>query len=178
MTGGVSDRVGQCFVHGGAWKAWQVFGLRNFTIVCTKWANFKFDFCYRSQNSWDRACLPWCSISFSFQNSLKTSGHWGYELLEFWCWNLVPFLPYVDFQLLKSLWLSLTYFSFNDAPNVLYRWKQAGQFSTRTLLRRSHAVVIAAVCGFALSCWNIQGLTWNRCRLEGSICCSITFIYL
>ncbi len=29
---------------------------------------------------------------------------------------------------------------------------QAGQFSTRTLLLRSHAVVIAAACGFALSC--------------------------
>ncbi len=38
------------------------------------------------------ACLPWCSISSSFQNSLKTSGHQGYEFLEFWCWNLVPFL--------------------------------------------------------------------------------------
>ncbi len=48
---------------------------------------------------------------------------------------------------------------------------QAGQFSTRTLLPRSHAVVIAAVCGFALSCWNAR-------RLEGSICCSKTFIYL
>ncbi len=47
---------------------------------------------------------------------------------------------------------------------------QAGQFSTRTLLLRSHAVV-AAVCGFALSCWNTR-------RLEGSMCCSITFIYL
>ncbi len=41
----------------------------------------------------------------------------------------------------------------------------------RTLLLRSHAVVIAAVCGFALSCWNTR-------RLEGSICCSKTFIYL
>ncbi len=48
---------------------------------------------------------------------------------------------------------------------------QAGQFSTRTLLLWSHAVVIAAVCGFALS-------SWNRHRLEGSICCSKTFIYL
>ncbi len=48
---------------------------------------------------------------------------------------------------------------------------QAGQFSTQTLLLRSHTVVIAAVCGFALSCW-------NTCRLEGSICCSKTFIYL
>ncbi len=54
---------------------------------------------------------------------------------------------------------------------------QAGQFSTWTLLLRSHAVVIAAVCGFALSCWNTQGLPWNRRRLEGSICCSKTFIY-
>ncbi len=55
---------------------------------------------------------------------------------------------------------------------------QAGQFSTRTLLLWSHAVVIAAVCGFALSCWNTQGLPWNRHRVEGSICCSKTFTYL
>ncbi len=65
-----------------------------------------------------RACLPWCSIS-SFQNSLTTSGHRGFTFLEFWCWNLVPFLPGISFQLLKSLWSSLTYFSFNDVPNVL-----------------------------------------------------------
>ncbi len=55
---------------------------------------------------------------------------------------------------------------------------QAGQFSTQTLLLWSHAVVIAAVCGFVLSCWNRQGLPWNGRRLEGSICCSKTFIYL
>ncbi len=141
-----------------------MFKLRNFKILCTKWAHFKFDACYRSQNSW---------ISSSFQNSLKTSGHRGYEFLEFWCWNLFPFLPDIGFQLLKSLWLSLMHFSFNDAPNVLYRWKiwTAGQFSTRTLLLRSHAVVIAAVCSFVLSCWNTR-------RLEGNICCSKTFIYL
>ncbi len=60
-------------------------------------------------------------IFSSFQNSLKTSGHRGYEFLEFWCWNLVPFLPDIGFQLLKSLSSSLTYFSFNDALNVLYR---------------------------------------------------------
>ncbi len=48
---------------------------------------------------------------------------------------------------------------------------QAGQFSTWTLLLRSPAVVIAAICGFVLSCW-------NRHCLEGSICCSKTFIYL
>ncbi len=55
---------------------------------------------------------------------------------------------------------------------------KAGQLSTRTLLLRSHAVVIAAVCGLALSSWNTQGLPWNWCHLEGSICCSKTFIYL
>ncbi len=120
------------------------------------------------------ACLPWCSIFSSFQDSLKTSGHRAYEFLEFW--NLVLFLPIVGFQLLKSSWSSLTYFPFNDVPNVLYRWKiwTAG----RTLPLWIHAVVIAAVRGFALSCWNTQGIPWNRRHLEGSICCSKTFIYL
>ncbi len=28
----------------------------------------------------------------------------GYEFLEFWCWNLVSFLPDIGFQLLKSSW--------------------------------------------------------------------------
>ncbi len=66
-------------------------------------------------------CLPWCSISSYFQNSLNTSGHRGYEFLAFRCWNLVPFLPDIGFQLLKISWLSFTYFSFNNALNVLYR---------------------------------------------------------
>ncbi len=66
-------------------------------------------------------CLPWCSIASSFQNSLKTFGHRGYEFLEFWCWNLVPLFPDIDYQLLKSSWSSLTYFSINDVLNVLYR---------------------------------------------------------
>ncbi len=117
------------------------------------------------------ARLPCRSIS-SFQNSWNMSGHRGYEFLEFWCWNLVPFLPDIGFQLLKNSWSSLTYFSFNDVPNDLYRWK------IWTLLLRCHAVVIAAVCGFELCGWNTQGLPWNRCCLEGSICCSKTFIYL
>ncbi len=65
-------------------------------------------------------CLPWFSISSYFQNILKTSGHQGYV---FRCSEFDPILPNIGFQLLKSLWSSLTYFSFNDAPNVLYRWK-------------------------------------------------------
>ncbi len=98
--------------------------------------------------------LPWCSISSSFQNSLKMSGHRGYE---FWCWNLVPFLPDIGFQLLKSLWSSDVFFclmmpqmfSIGERSGL-----QAGQFSTQTFLLQSHAVVIAAECSFALSYWN------------------------
>ncbi len=101
-----------------------MFKLIHFKILCTKWAHFKFDACYRSQNSWDGGMFTMVySISSSFQNSLKMSAHRGYEFLEFWCCNLVPFLPGLGFQLLKSSWSSLMYFSFNDAPNVLYRWK-------------------------------------------------------
>ncbi len=55
---------------------------------------------------------------------------------------------------------------------------QAGHFSTRILLLRSHDVVIDALCGLALSCWTMQGLLWKRWRLGGSICCSRTWIYL
>ncbi len=68
------------------------------------------------------ACLPWCSISSSFQKWSPGS------FCSFRCWNLVPFLPDIGFQLLKSLWSSLTYFSFNDldcrqansAPGLFY----------------------------------------------------------
>ncbi len=93
------------------------------------------------------ACLPWCSISFSFQNSLKTSGHRAYEFLEFWCWNLVPFLPDIGFQLLIFHLMMRQMFSIGERSGL-----QAGQFSTWTLILRSHAVVVAAVCGIALFC--------------------------
>ncbi len=126
------------------------------------------------------ACLPWCSISSSFQTSLKTSGHRGYAFLEFWCWNLVPFLPDIGscWRVRGHPWhvfrlIMRQMFSTGEISGL-----QAGQFSTRTLLLWSYAVLIATVCGFALSCWNTQGLPWNRHHLEGSICCSKTFIYL
>ncbi len=59
------------------------------------------------------ACLPWCSISCSFEDV------WTTGLLV--SGLLIPFLPEIGFQLLKSLWSSLTYFLFNDGPDVLYR---------------------------------------------------------
>ncbi len=106
------------------------------------------------------ACLPWCSIS-SFQNSLKMSGQQRLWVSGVLVWNLVPFLPDIGFQLLKILWSSLM---------MCQMFSICERFSTQTLLLGSHAVVIAAVCGFTLSCWN------TRC-LEGSICCYKTFIY-
>ncbi len=48
-------------------------------------------------------------VTSSFQNSLTTSGA-GHQDYMFRFWNLVPFLPDLGFQLLKSLWSSLTYF--------------------------------------------------------------------
>ncbi len=53
---------------------------------------------------------------------------------------------------------------------------QAGQFSTRTLLLRSHAVVIAAVCG--LHCPAEIHKAFPAIDVFWSICCSKTFIYL
>ncbi len=68
-------------------------------------------------------CLPWGSISSSFFNSLKTSWASQFWVSGVFVLEFGPFLPDIGFQLLKSLWSSLMYFLFNDAPNVLYRWK-------------------------------------------------------
>ncbi len=114
-----------------------MFKLRNCTILCTKWALLIFDACYRSQNSWTGACLPWCSIFSSFQNSLKTSGHRGYEFLEFWfgiwsyyfltqvssCWRVHGHLWCVFSLMMHQM------FSIGERSGL-----QAGQFSTQTLL--------------------------------------------
>ncbi len=96
-----------------------MFKLRNVKI------HFKFDACYRPQNSWDGACLLWCSISSSFQNSSKMSGHRGYEL---WLWvfrvlvlEFCPILAWYWFPAAEEF--VAIYFLFNDAKNVLYMWK-------------------------------------------------------
>ncbi len=44
---------------------------RIFKIVCTKWAHFKFDAATGLKIVGTGACLPWCSISSSFQNSTE-----------------------------------------------------------------------------------------------------------
>ncbi len=127
-----------------------MFKLRYFTILCTTWAHFKFNDCYRSQNSWDRGMFTMAS-PLLFKTVWRHLGIKVMSLCSFGCWNLVPFLSEIGFQQQKSLWSSLTYFSYNDAANVLSRWKiwTAGRTNSaaRTLLLRSHAFVIAAVCG-------------------------------
>ncbi len=45
--------MSQCFIHNRTWITY-IFKLKHFKIVCTKLAHFKFEACYRSQNSWDR----------------------------------------------------------------------------------------------------------------------------
>ncbi len=65
--------------------------------------------------------------------------------------------------------------------NILYRWNiwTAGRpIQHPDPSTTKPCCLIAAVCGFTLSCWNTQGLPWNRRHLIGSICCSKTFIYL
>ncbi len=150
-----------------------MFKLRHFNILCTKWAQLKCDACYRSQ------------IYHAVASPLLFKTVWrrlGIEVMSFWSLVLEfsPILAWYRFPAAEEFVVVFDLFFIINVPNVLYRWKvwtQAGHFSTRTLLIWSHAVVIAA-CGFAFSCWNTQGFPWNRCRLEGSICCSKTFLYL
>ncbi len=115
--------MSQYFLHNRT----QMFKLRNFYNFMHKMSSIQIYYLLQFAKGlnifWTWACLAWCSISSSFQNSLKTSEFWSYEFLECYCWNLDPFLSDISFQLLKSSWLFFKYFSFNDAPNILYRWK-------------------------------------------------------
>ncbi len=117
--------------------------------------------------------FAWCSISSFFQNSFKTSGHRDYEFLEFWSWNFVPFLADIGFQLLKSSWSSLTYFLFNNASNVLYKWKiwTAG----RPIQHLDSSTTKPCCCN---SCSMSFCIVLLKYTLPGSICCSKILIYL
>ncbi len=128
-----------------------------------------------------RPCLPLWGIPSSFYNSLQTSGDWGDKLLKFRNRNVVPFLSLQASSCSAVLCLLCRIFLFMMRQMFSMGERsglQAGHFSTRILLLRSHDVVIDAVCGLALSCWKMQGLPWKRRRLDGSICCSRTWIYL
>ncbi len=129
-----------------------------------------------------RPCLPLWGIPSSFYNSLQTSGDWGDSscsslgigMLSHSCLIQASSCSTVLCLLCRIfLFMMRQMFSMGERSGL-----QAGHFSTRILLLRSHDVVIDAVCGLALSCWKMQGLPWKRRRLDGSICCSRTWIYL
>ncbi len=121
-----------------------------------------------------RPCLPLCGIPSSFYNSLQTSGDWGIGMLSHSCLIQASSCSTVIGLLCHSfLCMMRQMFSMGERSGL-----QAGHFSTRILLLCSHDVVIDAVCGLALSCWKMQGLPWKRRRLDGSICCSRTWIYI
>ena len=112
----------------------------------------------------------------------KVWRHLGIKVLSLWSLGVEfgPILAYIGLQLLKSSW---AYFSFSDAPNVLCRWKiwTAG----RPVQHLDSSQMKPCCCNscsmrffFLLSCWNTQGLPWNRHHLEGTSCCSKTLIYL
>ncbi len=145
-----------------------MFKLRNFTILCTKLAHLKFDACYRSQNTWDGHVYHGVASPLLFITVWRCL---GIEVMSFWtfgvriwshscliqvssCWRVRGRLWRIFRLMMRQM------FSIDERSGL-----QAGQFSTWTLLLRSHAVVIAAVRGFALSYWNTQGLPWNRRRL-------------
>ncbi len=84
-------------------------------------------------------------------------GIWSHSCLVSSCWRVCDCLWHI-FRLMMHQMFSIGV-------------RSGLQFSTRTLLLWRYAVIIAAVCGFELSCW-------NRRRLEGSICFPKRFIYL
>ncbi|CAJ1066014.1 Hypothetical predicted protein [Xyrichtys novacula] len=93
-------------------------------------------------------------------------GNPGDQFLEFLKSDVLPFLPDMGLQLLKSLGL------FCRISGV-----QTGHFNSQVLLQ-THAVVICTECNSVLSCCNIQSLSFKRnFNLDGSRCCSKTCLY-
>ncbi len=146
-------------------------------MLCTKWAHFKCDACYRSHNSRDGGMFTMVLSPLFFKTIWRCL---GIKVMSFWSFG-GPILAWYRFPAAEEFVVVFDVFFITMRqmfPLGEISGLQASQFSTRTLLLQSHAVVTAAVCGFTLSCWNTQGIPWNRRRLEGSICCSKTFIYL
>ncbi len=123
--------MSQYFIH-NRHRLHQCLNLRYFKMLCTKWAHFKFDACYRSQNSWDG------HVYHGVASPLLLKTAWRRPCIEVIVSGLLesgPILAWYRFKAAVELWSSLTYFSFMMLQ-ILYRWKiwTAGQFSTWTLL--------------------------------------------
>ena len=110
--------------------------------------------------------------------TLKMFRDWRHQVMKRFRCNFVPFFLQTSLKVCNGTGSSLSHFAFQNAPHILYKsGLQAGQSSTRTPFFLSHAFEMCAECGFALSCWNMHGLPWKGCRLEGSICCSKISMY-
>ncbi len=121
-----------------------------------------------------RPCLPLCGIPLLFITVCKRLGteetscsSLGIGMLSHSCLIQASSCSTV-LGLLCRIFLFMMHqmFSMGERSGL-----QAGHFSTRILLLRSHDVVIDAVCGLALSCWKMQGLPCKRRHLDGSKCC-------
>ncbi len=116
-----------------------------------------------------RPCLPLCGIPSSFITVCKRLGteetscsSLGIGMLSHSCLIQASSCSTVLGLLCRIfLFMMRQMFSMGERSGL-----QAGHFSTRILLLRSHDVVIDAVCGLALSCWKMQGLPWKRRRLD------------
>ncbi len=114
-----------------------------------------------SQKSWDKAMFTTVWHPLFFLNSLQSLGteetscsSLGIGMLSHSCLIQASSCSTVLGLLCRIfLFMIRQMFSMGERSGL-----QAGHFSTRILLLRSHDVVIDAVCGLALSCWKIQGL--------------------
>ncbi len=101
-----------------------MFKLRYFTLLSIKWAHFKFDACYRTQNSWDGGMFTMVKHILFFSKQFEdvwASRSWvsGVLVLEFG-----PIFAWYRFPAAEEFVVTFDIFlCFNDAPNVLYRWK-------------------------------------------------------
>ncbi len=106
-----------------------------------------------------RPCLPLCGIPSSFITVCKRLGteetscsSLGIGMLSHSCLIQASSCSTVLGLLCRIfLFMMRQMFSMGERSGL-----QAGHFSTRILLLRSHDVVIDAVCGLALSCWKMQ----------------------
>ena len=113
-------------------------------IKCLRWEDEIGKFilnlmagCFKKEKVVIGWCLPLYSIPYSFSNSTYKSGNWLDRLLKFWERNVVLFLSDIGSQLLYCPVLK-------QCTWIFLLWNQA--------------VVLDAVCSFASSCWDMQGL--------------------
>ena len=109
----------------------------------------------------------WCfaprSIPSSFNISPYTSGNRGDQMMEFGERNVVPFLSGSELLHGPLCCFKMRQMFAADERSRL----QAGQFGPWTLKQQ---LCFWNGCSFALSCWKMQGLPWERCCVDGSRC--------